>query len=160
GDFCRRFHQADVLALMRAINTARLRVYAQQPADFFREATVDIDRTLVGTAAECKGGIDIAYDGTWGYHPLVVTLANTGEVLFLANRGGNRPSHEGAHPYIDEVIAFCQRAGFRRIALRGDTDFSQTAHLDRWGGIEGVRFLFGMGANAALMALAEGLPAE
>jgi hypothetical protein len=159
GDFCRRFREADVLALMEAINTARLRVYAQQPAEFFGAATVDIDGALVGTGAECKGGVDIAYDGTWGYHPLVVTLANTGEVLYLANRPGNRPSHEGAHAYIDRAIALCQRAGFRRIALRGDTDFSQTAHLDRWAAIEGVRFLFGMGANEALVARAEGLPA-
>jgi Transposase DDE domain group 1 len=160
GDFCRRFREADVLALMEAINTARLRVYARQPADFFGEATVDIDGTLVGTDAECKEGVDIAYDGTWGYHPLVVTLANTAEPLFLVNRSGNRPSHEGAHAYIDRAIALCRRAGFRRIALRGDTDFSQTAHLDRWGAIEGVRFLFGMGANEALVARAEGLPAD
>jgi Transposase DDE domain group 1 len=159
GDFCRRFREADVLDLMEAINTARLRVYAQQPADFFAQAVVDIDGTLVGTDAECKQGVDIAYDGTWGYHPLVVTLANTAEPLFLVNRSGNRPSHEGAHAYIDRVIALCQRAGFRRIALRGDTDFSRTAHLDRWDAIEGVRFLFGMGINPALMALAEGLPA-
>jgi DDE family transposase len=160
GDFCRRFRAADVLTLMEAINTARLRVYAQQPADFFGEATVDIDGTLVATDAECKEGVDIAYDGTWGYHPLVVTLANTGEPLYLANRPGNRPSHEGAHTAIDRAIAVCRRAGFRRIALRGDTDFSQTAHLDRWSAIEGVRFLFGMGINPALMALAEGLPAD
>jgi hypothetical protein len=160
GDFCRRFRRSDVLDLLRAINTARLHVYAQQPADFFREATVDIDGTLVATDAECKQGVDIAYDGTWGYHPLLVTLANTAEPLFLANRSGNRPSHEGAHTYIDEAIALCQRAGFRRIALRGDTDFSQTAHLDRWEALEGVRFLFGMGRNEALVARAEGLPAE
>jgi len=160
GDFCRRFREADVLALMEAINTARLRVWEQQPADFFAEAIVDIDGTLVATDAECKEGVDIAYDGTWGYHPLVVTLANTGEPLYLANRPGNRPSHEGAHAYIDRAIAFCRRAGFRRIALRGDTDFSQTAHLDRWGALEGVRFLFGMGLNEALVARAEGLPAD
>jgi hypothetical protein len=114
-----------------------LRVYVQQPADSFREATVDID-------------------GTWGYHPLRVTLASTGEVLYLANRPGNRPSHEGAHDSIDEAIAPCQRAGFRRVALRGDTDFSQTGHLDRWGAVESVRSLFGMDANAALVATAEG----
>ena len=160
GDFCRRFREADVLDLMEAINTARLRVYAQQPADFLDLATVDIDGTLVATDAECKQGVDIAYDGTWGYHPLVVTLANTGEPLYLANRSGNRPSHEGAYAYIDRAIAFCRRAGFRRIALRGDTDFSQTAHLDRWSAIEGVRFLFGMGANEALVARVEGLPAD
>jgi Transposase DDE domain group 1 len=160
GDFCRRFQPADVLTLMEAINEARLRVYARQPADFFGEAIVDIDGTLVGTGAECKQGVDIAYDGTWGYHPLVVTLANTAEPLFLVNRSGNRPSHEGAHAFIDRAIALCQRAGFRRIALRGDTDFSQTAHLDRWGAVDGVRFLFGMGVNEALVARAEGLPAD
>jgi hypothetical protein len=160
GDFCRRFHESDVRDLMRAINDARLHVYAQQPAEFFAEATVDVDGTLVATDAECKEGVDIAYDGTWGYHPLLVTLADTGEPLFLANRSGNRPSHEGAHTYIDEAIALCRKAGFRRIALRGDTDFSQTAHLDRWNAIAGVRFVFGMGNNEALIARAAGLPAE
>ena len=63
--------------------------------DFFDEAILDLDGTLVATDAECKQGVDIAYDGTWGYHPLVVTLANTGEPLYLVNRTGNRPSHEG-----------------------------------------------------------------
>src|SRR6516225_10572875 len=113
GDFCRRFREADVLDLMEAINTARLRVYAQQPADFFAETTVDIDGTLVATDAECKQGVDIAYDGTWGYHPLVVSLANTQEPLFLANRSGNRPSHELAASFIDRSATLCRCAGFR-----------------------------------------------
>jgi Transposase DDE domain group 1 len=160
GDFCRRFHESDVLTLMETINRARLRVYAQQPADFFREALVDIDGTLVGTDAECKRGIDIAYDGTWGYHPLVVSLANTAEVLYLVNRGGNRPSSERAHVFIDKSIAWCRRAGFLRISLRGDTDFSQTEHLDRWAAAGDVRFLFGIDAHPTLVALAEGLPAQ
>jgi hypothetical protein len=159
GDFCRRFQESDVLDLMEAINQARLRVWSQQPADFFREAIVDVDGTLVGTAAECKEGVDIAYDGTWGYHPLVVSLANTGEPLFLVNRVGSRPSHERAHIFIDKSIALCRRAGFQRIYLRGDTDFSQTAYLDRWDGGGDVRFLFGIDAHPALKTLAEALPA-
>jgi hypothetical protein len=159
GDFCRRFQESDVGDLMRAINDARLRVYAQQPADFFDEATLDVDGTLVATDAECKEGVDIAYEGTRGYHPLIVTPADAGEPLFLANRSGNRPSHEGAHTYIDRAIALCRRAGFRRIVLRGDTDFSQTAHLDRWDALEGVRSVFGMGNDEALIARAAGLPA-
>jgi hypothetical protein len=89
----------------------------------------------------------------------VVTLANTGEPLYLANRPGNRASQEGARAYIDRAIAMCHRTGFRRFALRGDTDFNRTAHLDRWGALEGVRFVFGMGIDAALVAKAEGLPA-
>jgi hypothetical protein len=159
GDFCRRFQESDVLTLMGAINTARLRVYSQQPADFFREAIVDVDGTVVGTDAECKQGIDIAYNGTWGYHPLVVSLANTAEVLYLVNRSGNRPSSEQAPAYIDKAIALCRRAGFQRIVLRGDTKFSQTEHLDRWDEAGDVRFLFGMEAHATLLAHAERLSA-
>jgi hypothetical protein len=160
GDFCRRFHEADVLDLLEAINTARLRVYAHQPADFFHEAILDVDGTLVGTDAECKQGIDIAYEGTWGYHPLVVSLANTAEVLYLVNRSGNRPSHEQADVYLDKAFAFCRQAGFRRILVRGDTDFSQTEHLDRWDQAGDIRFLFGMDAHPTLTTKAEGLAAE
>jgi len=159
GDFCRRFQESDVLTLMEAINTTRLRVWSQQPADFFGEAIVDVDGTVVGTDGECKQGIDLAYNGVWGYHPLVVSLANTGEVLYLVNRSGNRPSHEQAHVFLDKTIALCRRAGFPRIRLRGDTDFSQTEHLDRWDDAGDVRFLFGIDAHPTLVARAEGLPA-
>jgi hypothetical protein len=160
GDFCRRFQESDVLTLMETINKARLRVWSQQPADFFREAIIDVDGTVVGTDAECKQGIDIAYNGVWGYHHLVVSLANTAEVLYLVNRSGNRPSHEQAHVYLDKSIALCRRAGFRRIVLRGDTKFSQTEHLDRWDAADDVHFLFGIEAHATLIAKAEGLPAD
>ena len=45
----------------------------------------------------------------WGYHPLVVSLANTAEPLFLVNRSGNRPSHEQADVYLDKAAALCRR---------------------------------------------------
>jgi hypothetical protein len=160
GDFCRRFQESDVLTLMEAINTARLRVWSQQSGDFFHEAIVDVDGTIVGTAAECKQGIDIAYNGVWGYHPLIVSLANTAEVLYLVNRSGNRPSSEQAPAYLDKAMALCRRAGFRRIVLRGDTKFSQTEHLDRWDDAGDVRFLFGIEAHPTLVATAAGLPAD
>jgi hypothetical protein len=118
--------------LIDAVDEARLKVWARQPKPFFEQAIIDADGHLVGTAGQCKEGMDIAYDGTWGYHPLLVSLANTGEVLSLVNRSGNRPSHEGAAAEYDRVIALCRRAGFGRILLRGDTDFSQTEHLDGW----------------------------
>ena len=115
---------------------------------------------MVETTGACKAGMDISYNGIWGYHPLVISLAETGEVLRLVNRSGNRPSHEGAARQVDRVIGLCLLAGFRRVVLRGDTDFSQTQHLDHWNALPGVRFLFGYDAVPNLKELAEGLPAK
>jgi len=96
GDFCRRFAVADIETLMATINEVCLGVWKQQPAEFFERAIIDADGTLSPTTGECKEGMDISFKGQWGYHPLVVSLANTGEVLYLVNRSGSRPSNEGA----------------------------------------------------------------
>ena len=182
GDFCRRFaSEADVLTLMGAINESRLRVWAQQPDEFLDEAILDADSTVVETAAECKDGVDIAYDGRWGYHPLLISLANTAEPLFLLNRSGNRPSQERAGEYLDKAIALCIRAGFRKILLRGDTRIAENEDLDPWddrvlprGGTTiaeardldswddagNIRFIFGYAAYDGLKARADELPEE
>jgi hypothetical protein len=159
GDFCRRFTEADVDLLLAAIDRVRMKVWRQQPERFFAEAILEADGTLAETTGECKEGMGISYDGRWGYHPLVVTLANTGEPLALVNRSGNRPSHEGSAERFDQAITLCREAGFRKILLRGDTDFSSTRHLDRWDA-DGVRFVFGIDAMPNLVKLAAALSAR
>ena len=159
GDFCRRFDKVDIESLMDAINEARLSIWRQQPASFTkRTAKLDADGSLVPTTGECKEGMDISYKGLWGYHPLLVSFANTQEPLFLLNRSGNRPSSEGAAPLFDKAIELCRRAGFEDILLRGDTDFSQTTELDRWDATDGVRFIFGYDARKNLVNISDGLP--
>src|ERR1044071_504278 len=143
GDFCRRFTQDSIHTLLDILNDTRLRVWADQPAAFFGQAILDMDGFLVETTGQCNQGMDIASDGTWGYHALVLSLANTGEVLGLVNRSANRPSHEGAAVEGDRALAVCFRGGFRQVLLRGDTDFSQTEHLDRWADDGRVHFIFG-----------------
>lgn len=157
GDFCRRFDAAQIDSLMEAVNVTRLNVWARQDPSFFKEAVIDGDGTLVSTEGECKQGAEFAYDGTWGYHPLVISLANTQEPLYVVNRSGNRPSHESAGEYFDRAIALCQQAGFQSILLRGDTDFTQTVKLDGWDD-RGVRFIFGAPAHTALKAIANSIP--
>ena len=149
GDFCRRFDPYDVLRLMRAINEARVNVWKQQPDEFFDEAVIEADGTIVETTGECKEGMDISYNGRWGYHPLVVSLANTQEWLFIENRPANRPSQEGAAFWFDRAIKLCRKAGFRKIRLRGDTAFTQTEHLDGWDK-DRVTFVFGMADTSAM----------
>lgn len=158
GDFCRRFDAHHVDVLQDVFNERRLTVWRQQPEEFFEEAILDADGTMVETTGECKEGIDINHQGQWGYHPLMISLAGTGEPLYVVNRSGNRPSHEGAAAYLDKSIDLCRRGGFRRITLRGDTDFTQTAHLDRWDEAGDVRFVFGIDAMPNLYEIVENLP--
>jgi hypothetical protein len=155
GDFCRRFDETSIMALQAAINQARLKVWSQQPASFVAQtARIDADASLIKTDGQCKQGMDISYNGIWGYSALVVSLANTAEPLYTALHGANRPSHEGVVPLYDRSIELCREAGFTDILLRGDTDFSLTTEFDRWDA-DGVRFIFGYDAKANLIKAAE-----
>jgi len=160
GDFCRRFTTNSLLALEEVFHQTRQLLWRTQPTDFFTQARLDVDGTMVETSGSCKQGMDISYDGTWGYHPLVITLANSGEVMTVINRSGNRPSHEGAAVALDRSIKACLEGDFRSVLLRGDTDFSQTKHLDHWYEDARIQFIFGYDASPKLVDLAENLEAS
>jgi hypothetical protein len=151
GDFLRRFEVANIGRLQETLNQARRKVWAQQPPSFFRKGIIDVDGTIAPTTGECKQGMDISYKGIWGYAPLIVSLANTKETLYLVNRPGNQTSSTGAGEWIDRAIEVA--ADFNELWLRGDTDFSLTEHLDKWDGK--VKFVLGYDARQNLVALAQ-----
>ena len=154
GDFCRRFREEDVITLMECINAVRAPLWQGRGRELLGPiAYIDVDGTLAPTYGKRKQGMDISYKGIWGYAPLVVSLANTKEVLYVVNRPGNVPSHTDAAQWIDRAMDHVDPHA-ERICLRGDTDFS-LAHFDRWA----VRadFIFGMDASAALRSRAEAL---
>jgi hypothetical protein len=157
GDFCRRFSSEQDEKLQDIINATRLKVWAQQKPDFFTEAVIDADGTIAPTSGECKEGMDLSYNGIWGYHPLVVSLSNTGEPLYLSNRSGNSASSKNASHYLNKAAELCRTAGFKKVRFRGDTDFSQTKYLDGWDD-DDITFIFGLNAMPNLVQIAENLP--
>ena len=159
GDFTRRFaDEAAALNLMEAINVVRPGIWNKLPTKERRRAIIDTDGTLAPTTGERKEGMGLSYKGIWSYHPLVVSLANTREALYLLNRPGNAASHEGAAAYMDRAVALV-RNSFKEVWLRGDTDFSLTKHFDRWTG-SGVNFVFGIDAMKNLVRIADGFEEE
>jgi hypothetical protein len=155
GDFCRRFTEADVVELMDRINAVRPLLWRTRGRDLLGPvAYIDADGTMAPTDGKRKAGIGLSYKGIWGYCPLLITLANTKEVLYLVNRPGNAPSHQDAAGWIDKAIDLVSPHA-PRVCLRGDTDFSLTANFDRWA--QRADFVFGMDANAALTRIADGL---
>jgi Transposase DDE domain group 1 len=157
GDFCRRFTEADVTALMDTVNAVRPKLWTGRGAELLAPvAYIDVDGTIAPTDGRRKQGMDLSYKGIWGYAPLIVSLANTREVLYVVNRPGNAPSHQDAAQWIDKAIDLVA-PHTPRVCLRGDTDFSLTAHFDRWA--KNVDFIFGMDASPALRQRAQALDA-
>jgi hypothetical protein len=159
GHFCRRFSPQDIGMLQDDFDEIRFKVRSRQSESFCAEAKIDTDGTLVERIAATMEGIEISNQGAWGYHSLVVSLANNVEVLSLVNRSGNRPSHKGAAAEADRAIELCRRASFRSLRLRRETDFPQTKQLDRWDDAV-VKFIFGCDAPAHRRVAADKLPAD
>jgi hypothetical protein len=156
GDFLRRFKRSDNEMFLDVNNEVQRKIWLQQPEEMKEVALIDVDGTIQEIAGECKEGADFSYNGKWGYGPLLLSLANSGEVLSIVNRGANRPSHDGAAERINKAIGWAKSAGFQKVRLRGDTDFSLTKHFDRWDD-DGVEFTFGMDANPVFVRWASEL---
>lgn len=155
GDFLRRFSEQDVRDLMTIKNTIRRKIWEKQPKAFKKIATINADGTINETYGKCKQGMDISYNGKWGYAPLVISLANTREVLYVVNRPGNAPSHLDSANWIDDALDLVSGT-FEKVFIRGDTDFSFTANFDKWD--KRCTFIFGMDARKNLVKLAGEIP--
>jgi hypothetical protein len=154
GDYLRRYAGNDVVQLMDILNEVRKDIWKKQPRNFKKEAILNVDGTIVPTTGEYKEGMDISYNGQWGYHPLVISLAATREPIFIVNRSGNVPSHTDSPIWIDKALDVVSDV-FDKVYVRGDTDFSLTANFDRWA--NRCIFVFGMDARHNLIEIAKSI---
>ena len=154
GDFLRRFEEKDVTKSMDIKNIIRQKVWNRQPEKFKKEGIADADGSISETTGECEERMDIAYNGQWGFHPLIISLANTGEPIYIINRPGNVPSHTDSAKRTGRSLDLVSDT-FDKIYLRGDTDFSLTQYFDTWD--QQCFFFLGMDARPNLVRIAKGV---
>jgi hypothetical protein len=157
GDFLRRFSEENIIELMEAANRTRKKAWDKQPKSFFEKAILNVDGLIAETTGECKQGMDISYNGIWGYAPLIISLDETREALYLINRSGNAPSHLDSAQWIDRSLDLVSDT-FKEVWIRGDTDFSLTTNFDKWD--KRCKFVFGIDARQNLIAIADSIPEE
>jgi uncharacterized membrane protein len=104
SSFCARTKHTSMRWASRPFQ-ARMKVWEGQEPEFFEKtARIEADGSIVETTGECNGGMGLSHKGKWGYHPLLILLANTKEPLFICNRSGNRPFYEGTAGYLYRAI--------------------------------------------------------
>jgi hypothetical protein len=156
GDFLRRFEEADVRELMDVINETTVSVWKKTLKKKSRRcAILDVDGKIQETSGECKEGMDISYNGVWGFSTLALTEATTGTHLYVANRPGNALSQEGAAEWMDKGIDVAKKV-FNQVYLRGDSAFSLTKKFDEWDNRD-VGFIFGYDAIQNLVKIADSI---
>ncbi len=156
GDFLRRFDRKSIAALDAAIDEAQERAWKRRHGN--RKCAlgiVDLDSHVRHVYGNQKEGADFTYKGGFGYHPLVISLAETQECLRLVNRSGNKTSADGAAEELAGLVPLLARR-FERVLVRGDSAFARQdifAVCDE----NGLSFAMVSGTQPNFAALAESL---
>ena len=130
GDFLRRFDEDALRSFDEVIDQAQEKVwkrrYGKKKA---ARAIVDLDSCVRPVYGDQKEGTDFTYKGSFGYHPLVISLAGTMECLRLVNRPGNEGSAVGSEAHLRALFPMLGRR-FKRVIVRGDSAFAKQAIFD------------------------------
>ena len=94
-----------------------------------------------------KQGAAFGYTKVLGYHPILATRADTGEVLHARMRKGSANTARGARRFIDELVARVRRAGAAgEIVMRFDSGFWSNETIASLGRLD-VRYTMAVRAN-------------
>ena len=137
GTFLRSFTFGHIRQLDRVIAEMVGRAWAAGAGPGDGPMVIDVDSTVCGVHGKGKQGAGYGYTKVFGYHPLLATRADTGEVLHARMRKGSANTQRGVKRFAEELIARIRRAGATGpLTVRADSGFYNwelTKRLDRAG---------------------------
>src|ERR687895_1703609 len=124
GTFLRAFTFGHVRQLDRLLGEALTRAWSAGAGPGDGRLVVDVDSFVGEVHGYAKQGAAFGYTGQRGYHPILASRADTGEVLHVRLRKGSASTARGARRFVDELIARVNRAGASGPKLlRADSGF-------------------------------------
>jgi hypothetical protein len=160
GTFLRAFTFGHVRQLDRVLDVALARAWAAGAGPGELPLVIDLDSFIGEVHGDDKQGAGYGYTRRLGYHPIIATRADTGEVVHIRNRKGSANTQRGAERFVDELLARVRRAGHHgQIVLRADSGFENhklLKALDR----QGVEFSVGIKQSKQVKALIAEIPEQ
>jgi hypothetical protein len=148
GTFLRSFTFGHIRQLDRVIAETIRRAWSLGAGPDVAAMTIDLDSTICEVHGKAKHGAAYGYTKVLGYHPLLATRADTGEVLHARLRKGS--SQRGAKRFAEELIARVRRAGASgALTVRADAGFWNYALCDTLTRL-GVRWSITVRINASI----------
>jgi Transposase DDE domain group 1 len=124
GTFLRSFSFGHVRQLEAVVGEVLRRAWSAGAGPGGGRLVIDIDSTICEVEGHKKQGAAFGYTKVLGYHPIMASRADTGEVLHARMRKGSANTARGARRFIDELIARVRRAGATgEIVVRVDSGF-------------------------------------
>jgi hypothetical protein len=158
GTFLRAFTFGHVRQLDRVLDVALARAWQAGAGPGDAPLVIDLDSFVGEVHGRQKQGASYGYTRQFGYHPVLATRADTGEVLHIRNRDGRANTLRGARRFVDELLARVRRAGHTgTIVIRADSGFENhklMKTLDR----QGVEFSIGVRQHKHIRVLIDEIP--
>lgn len=160
GTFLRAFTFGHVRQLEAVVGETLRRAWATGAGPGRRRLVVDVDSTICAVVGKLKQGAAFGYTRVLGYHPLLATRADTGEVLHARLRKGSANTARGARRFIEELVARVRRAGSSgEIVMRFDSGFWSNDTIAVLGRLD-VRYTMAVRTGNTAVARAIGAIAE
>jgi hypothetical protein len=124
GTFLRAFSFGHVRQLEAVNGHALARAWDAGTGPGDQALTIDVDSTICEVEGHHKQGAAFGYTRVLGYHPILATRADSGEVLHARMRTGSANTSRGVRRFLDELVARVRRAGATgEITVRVDSGF-------------------------------------